>query len=113
MVKSYDEERIIFDYYDIVQTLKQKIRANRAQGKETKYEIRDETDIAMINLKELFCASKIKAPLSNILSNAVLDEYKGSKRKVVVVKGIIVQINQLHSLAESMSTHNHVETLTY
>ena len=53
-----------------------------------------------------------KPLLSNILGNAVLEEYKGSKRKVVVVKGTTVQVNQPHSLVESMSTHNHEEADT-
>ena len=33
MVKPYDLERIILDCYDIAQSLKQKTRAKRAQGK--------------------------------------------------------------------------------
>ena len=71
--------------------------------------ILDGMDIAKITLKELLSAPKTKALPSNILSNAVLEEYKGSKKKVVVVKGTTVHINQPHSLAESMSTHNHEE----
>ena len=45
MVKPYDEERIIFDCYDIAQSLKQKTRAKRAQGKEMEYAIHDAIDI--------------------------------------------------------------------
>ena len=74
--------------------------------------IHDDIDIAKITRKELLSASKTKALLSNILGNALLEEYKGSKKKVVVVKGTTVQINQPHSLAESMSTHNHEEADT-
>ena len=51
MVKSYDEERIIFDYDDIAQSLKQKTRAKLAQGKEIECAIHDELDIAKITLK--------------------------------------------------------------
>ena len=69
-------------------------------------------DIAKITPRELLSASETRALLSNILGNAVLGEYKGSKKKVVVVKGTTVQINQPHSLAESMSTHNHEEAGT-
>ena len=111
-VKPFDEGRIIFDHYDIAQSLKQKTRAKRAQGKEMEFAIHDEMDIAKITLKELFSASKTKTSLSNILGNAVLDEYKGSQKKVVVIKGTTIQINQPHSLAESMSTHNHDEADT-
>ena len=50
--------------------------------------------------------------LCNILSNAVLEDYKGSMKKVMVGKGTIIQINQPHTLAESMSTHNHEEADT-
>ena len=107
MVKPYDEERIIFDCYDIVQSPKQKTRAKRAQGKETEFAVHDEMDIAKITLKELLSASKTKVLLSNILGNALMEEYKGSKQNFVVVKRTTVQINQHHSLAESMSTRNH------
>ena len=54
----------------------------------------DEMDIAKITLKELLSASKTKALLSNIIGNAVLEEYNGSKTQVVVVKGTAVQIIQ-------------------
>ena len=47
-----------------------------------------------------------------MLDNAILEKYKGSRKKVVVVKGTTVQGNQPHSLAESMSTHNHEEADT-
>ena len=107
MVKPYDEGRIIFDRYDIAQSLKQKTRAKRAQGKEMEFATHDEMDIAKITLKELLSDSKTKALLFNILGNTFLEEYKGSKKKVVVVKGTTIQINRPHSLAESMSTHNH------
>ena len=93
MVKLYDEERIIFDCYDIAQSLKHNTRAKRAQGKEMRFAIRDEMDIAKIILKELLSASKTKAFLSNIRGNATLDEYKGPNRKVVVVKCTTVPIN--------------------
>ena len=92
MVKPYDEACIIFDCYDIAQSLKQ----------EMEYAIHEEMDIAKITLKEMLSASKTKAPLSNTLGNALLEEYKGSKKKVVVVKGTTVQINHPHFLAESM-----------
>ena len=72
----------------------------------------DEMDIAKITLKELLSASKTKTLLSNILGNVVLEEYKGWKKKVVVVKGTSVQINQPHSLAESMYTRNREEANT-
>ena len=89
MVKPYDEGRIIFDRYDIAQSLKQKTRAKRAQGKEMEFAIYDENDIAKITLKELLSASKTKALLSHILGNALLEEYKGSKKKVVVMKVLL------------------------
>ena len=69
-------------------------------------------DIAKITLKELLTASKIKVLLSNILGNIVLEEYKGSKEKVVVVKGTTVQINQPPSFAESVFPRNHEEADT-
>jgi hypothetical protein len=88
IVKPYDEGRIICE------SLKQKARAKRAQRKEMEFVIHDEMDIAKIALIELFSASKTKVLLSNILGNAILEEYKGSKKKVVVVKGTTVQINR-------------------
>ena len=112
MVKPYDEGRIIFDRYDITQSLNQKTRAKRAQGKEMEFAIHDEMDLAKITLKELLSASKPTMPISNILGNVVLDEYKGSQKKVVVIKGTTIQINKPHSLAESMSIHNHDEADT-
>ena len=60
MLKPYDEERIIFDCYDITQSLKQKTRAKRAQGKEMEFAIHDEMDIAKITRKELPSVSKTK-----------------------------------------------------
>ena len=112
MVKPYDEERMIFDCYDFAPSLKQKTRAKRAQGKEMEFVIHDEMDTAKITLKEVLSASKPKALLSNILGNALLEEYKGSNKTVVVVKGSTVQTNQPHSLAVSMSTQNHEEADT-
>ena len=44
------------------------------------FAIHDDIDIAKITRKELFSASKTKALLTNILGNAVLEEYKGSKK---------------------------------
>ena len=38
------------------------------------------------------------------LGDAVLEAYKGSGKKVVVVEGTTVQVNQPHSLAESRQT---------
>ena len=73
-VKPYDEERIIFDCYDIAQSLKQKTMAKQAQGKEMEFAIHDEIDIAKISLKELLSVSKTKALLSNSLGNAILEE---------------------------------------
>ena len=58
MVKPYDGERIIFDCYVIAQSLKQKMRAKRTQGKEMEYAIHDEMDIAKNTLKELLSSSK-------------------------------------------------------
>ena len=81
MVKPYDEGRIIYDRYDIAQTLKLKTRAKRAQGREMEFAINDDSDIAKITPKELLSASKTKALVSNILGNAVLEEYKGSKKR--------------------------------
>ena len=111
-MKPYDEGHIIFDLYDFAQSLEQKTRAKRAQGKEMKFAIHDEIIIAKITLKEMLFTSKTQAVLSNILGNAILEEYKGSKKKVVVMKGTTDQINQPHSLPESMSTHNHEEADT-
>ena len=112
MVTPYNEGRIIVDPYDIAQSLKQKTRVKRTQGNEMEFAIHDEMDIAKITLKELLSASKTKVLLTNILGNVILEEYKISKKKVVVVKGTTVQINQPHSLAESMSTRNHEEAGT-
>ena len=64
------------------------------------FAIHAEMDIAKIILKELLSASKTNALFSKILGTIVLEEYKESKKKVVVVKGTTVQINQIHSLAE-------------
>ena len=50
-------------------------------------------DITKITLKELLSASKTKALISNVLGNALLKEYKGSKKRVVVVKGTSVNNN--------------------
>ena len=52
-------------------------------------------DIAKITLKELLSASRTKALFSDILGNDVLEEYKGSKKKAIVMKGTTIQINQL------------------
>ena len=112
MVKPYDEESIIFDCYDIAQSLKQKMRTKRAHGKEMVFAIHDEVDITKITLKELLSGSMTKALMSNVLGNALLEEYEGSKKKVLVMKGTAVQINHPHSMAESMFTHNHEEADT-
>ena len=64
MMKPYDEGRILFDRYDIAQSLKQKTRAKRVHGQEMEFAIYDEMDIAIITLKELLSASNTKALLS-------------------------------------------------
>ena len=51
MVKPYDEGRMIYDRYDIAQTLKQKTSAKPAQGKEMEFAIHNEMDIGEITLK--------------------------------------------------------------
>ena len=107
MVKPTRNVRFIFNCYDIAQSLKQKTRAKRAQGKEMGFAIHDEMDILYkITLKELFSTSKTMALLSNILGNVVLEEYKGSKKKVVVVKGTTVQNNQLDPLFGWVDVHS-------
>ena len=62
MVKPYDEGRIIYDRYDIAQSLKQKTRAKRAHRKEMEFAIHDEKDIAKITLKELLKRQRRSSP---------------------------------------------------
>lgn len=112
LVKPYDEGRVLFDRYDIVQSLKQKTRTKRAGGFVTEFAIHDKMDIARITLKELLSASKTKATLSNILAEALLAEYKWSKKKMVVACGTTVRANEPHTVTEAMSTHNHEEADT-
>ena len=57
------------------------------------FAIHDEIVIAKVTLKELLSASKTKASLSETLGEAVLEECKGSVKKVVVVKDATVQVN--------------------
>lgn len=112
MVKAYDEAHIIFDRYDITHSLKRKTRAKRAQGNEMEFAVHDEMAIAKVTLKELLSAPKTKALLSNILGDAILNVFKESNMKVVVVKSTTVQVNYPHSLTDVMSTHNHEEADT-
>ena len=49
-------------------------------------------DTAQVTIKELPSVSKTKVFVSNIPGNAVLQQYKGSMKKVVVVKGTAVQM---------------------
>ena len=89
MMKPYDDERTICDHYDITQSLKQNMRAKRAQRKEMEFTIHDEMDI-----------------------DKIIIIYKGSKKSVVVVKGTTVQINQPHSLAELICSRSLLENAT-
>ena len=68
--------------------------------------IHNEMAIVKLTAKELLSASKTKASLSITLSDAVLEANKESKKKIVIVKGTAVQVNQSHTLKEPMSTHN-------
>ena len=108
MVTAYDEAHISFDRYDITHSLKLKTRAKQAQGNEMEFAVHDET----APLKELLSASKTKALLSNTRGYAILDSFKGSNMKVVVVKSTAVQVNYPHSLTDVMSTHSHKEADT-
>ena len=76
------------------------------------FAIHDEMAIAKVSLKELLSASKTKASLSFLLGDAILKEYEGSTKKVVVVKGTTAEVNSPHSMSESMATHNHEEADT-
>ncbi len=57
-MNSYDDARVIFDRYNITQSMKQKSRAKRALGKDMELAIHDAIVIAKVTLEELLSASK-------------------------------------------------------
>ncbi len=74
-MNSYDDARVIFDRYDITQSMKQKSRAKRALGKDMELAIHDAIVIAKVTLEELLSASKTNAILSNTHVDVVLKVY--------------------------------------
>ena len=108
-VKIYSEARIIFDRYDLPQSLKEKTREKRAKQADMNFEVHDEMVISKIPLKDLLSSSQTKAGLSNLFGDSLVHAFNGSDKKVVIVKGTTAQANAPHRVDESMLTHSHEE----
>jgi hypothetical protein len=81
MVKPYDEGCIIFDHYDVLQSLKQKTRAKRAQGKEMEFVIHDEMAIAKITPKSCSLPRKQRRASRTFLVMLYWRHTKGQRRR--------------------------------
>jgi len=77
-MKGYTQGRVIFDRY-LDASLKDKTRAKRAASSVTmELKVHDDMSIAKVSLKELFSNSRTKSQLTEILAEALLEEFKGS-----------------------------------
>jgi len=84
LMKGYTQGRVIFDRYLDV-SLKDKTRAKRAASSVTmEFNIYDDMSIAKVSLKELSSKSSTKSQLTEILAEALLEEFKGSYQELVV-----------------------------
>ena len=83
-----DKAHIVFDCYDIPNSLKEATRIRR-QGMQTpvEYHITDTTNIAKISQAKLLSHPKIKHQLTSYLGQASLDDASSNGRHVVVAWG--------------------------
>ena len=112
MLQPYEEGRIIFDRYDIDQSLKQKTRAKRTQGKTIEFKVHDEMSITGVSLRDLLSSTKTKENIAELFGDAVLNAYEGSEKKVVVGTGTTICINHPHSIDPTFAKHSHEEADT-
>ena len=77
LMKGYTQGRVIFDRYLDV-SLKAKTGAKRAASSVTmEFKVHDDMSIAKVSLKELFSNSRTKSQLTEILAEALLEDFKG------------------------------------
>lgn len=108
MINAYDEAHHIWYQSDLETKNKGKTGTRKAGGVCNPWW----DGYSNFILKELLSASKTKVLLSNALWDAILDDYRGSNKKVVVVKVTTVQVNHPHSLTVAMSSHSHEDADT-
>jgi len=111
-MKGYTQDRVIFDRYLDV-SLKDKTRDKRAAISVTmEFKFHDDMSIGKVSLKELFSNSRTQSQLTEILAEALLEEFKGSYQEHVASYDDKVKSNRSKLLSEDMKTHNHEEADT-
>ena len=80
-VKLYSEARIIYDRYDVPQSLKEKTREKRAKQVDKNFVVHDEMAISKISLKDLLSSSQTNAGLANIFGDALLNAFNCSDKE--------------------------------
>jgi len=76
------------------------------------FKVHDDISIAKVSLKELFSNARTKSQLTEILAEAILEEFKGSYQELVVSYDDKVRPNRSQLLSEEIKTHNHEEADT-
>ena len=84
-----DKVHIVFDHYDILNSLKEATRIRR-QGMQTpvEYHITDTSNIAKISQAKLLSHPKTKHQFTNYLGQALLDDASSNGHHVVVAWGL-------------------------
>jgi len=76
------------------------------------FKVHDDISIAKVSMKELFSNARTKSQLTEILAEAILEEFKGSYQELVVSYDDKVRSNRSQLLSEEIKTHNHEEADT-
>jgi len=69
-------------------------------------------NIAKVSLKELLSKSRTKSQLTELLAEALLNEFKDSDQDLVVSYEKLVKSNKADLLPDDMKTHTHEEADT-
>ena len=106
---------MLFDEYEKVDSLKDKMREKRA-GNESRidegYEFHDEMCVKQTAITKLTKADKSKKQLTKYLAIGLLEAYKDNNVKVIVTYHGKICINQPHSLSDNFRSHDHEEADT-
>ena len=111
----YCEIVVLFDEWR-EESLKDKTRAKRAEGKErgtTGFDMHDDMCLKRTSIAELLATNQCKTQMAAYLANGLINHYKGNTYvKVVVSYSSKVCTNQPHSMEDYFTSHGHEEADT-
>ena len=111
-MEKYQKGRIIFDAYK-EGSLQDKMRAKRlGEVKPIEFDVTDETELKVIDMKMFLPHIKTKAKLVTYLGFALVEEYKNSDNPLIVVYDKTVHTNSYAEKYTSLTSHSHEEADT-